>query len=173
MSAVPLLQREHGIAVTEEDGVTTAARQEVHSGIGLANVGLEGQRRGQGVGRHRGGVERSRPFELLAVIDGEDCTYLPDLVFQIPVTTQSGTAGQVIGGRNIGAGQCSQVVHQQLAGIVCREIATIDKDVAAFAEGTAPGTYQVRIGRQRVIVQRTATEIDGTLRYRVTGYARH
>ena len=119
--------------------------------LGVAPVGgiavgpaLPGQPRGvladgDGVvGQHVGpqvGVERHR-LDRAA------------LLLELPVATSHHRTGGIVGGGHIGAGGAGQSIDEALAHKAFGNVAAIEQDVAAAAQGCADGGQQIGVGRQ-------------------------
>ena len=70
---------------------------------------------------------------------------LADGVFQVPVATQSGGAGEINGRGDIGIGVVSHPGNELDGGAIFRDLAAVEQQVTIFTQGCAHLTQQTGI----------------------------
>jgi len=81
-------------------------------------------------------------------------------VFQRPVATARSGTGEVGAGRNVGAGQRRQVLHQLPAGGALRHVAAVKQQVGVSGQCLAPAGDLTGALHQRVGIQHRAAKLQ-------------
>ena len=98
-----------------------------------------------------GGADRPLRFDRTAVS------------FERPVATRLRSAGEVVAGGDIGAGQGREVADQRPPASVCGDIATVQQQVGVAAQRGAPWRQFARASDQGRRVEPRASDLDDTV----------
>ena len=111
-------------------------------------------------GVHRVGGQNTLPERLFPQAGGQRRLDAAGLVFEAPVATQRGGAGQVGAGGDVGAGKRRQVLHQTSAQRGLRKIAAVQQQVGADGQRRAPVGNFTGATQQRLPIERAVAKLQ-------------
>ena len=93
-------------------------------------------------------------------ISHDRCLNLANAEFEIPITAQCSVSGQVVAGRDIGAGQRMDSLQQLLSFPASRKVAAVNQQIAIVIERITPRGDSRLAGLQGVVIQPGITQLN-------------